>query len=94
MSNIVINDGNLDYNDLEDFKYKVRAFLVDDNNNVLIANYGHVFLLPGGSIDINENAEDAIVRELQEETGMIYQKEELDYLITIDYYSMVKKILQ
>ena len=39
---LIINDDHLMLSD------------IDDNNNILIANYGHVILLPGGSVDENE----------------------------------------
>ena len=77
---IIINDDNLKLEQIQEFNSKVRAFLVDDSGNILIANYGNVFLLPGGSVDQDENIESAIVRELKEETGCDYSIEELLYL--------------
>ena len=60
--------------------------MIDDENNILIANYGNVILLPGGSIDKDEEANDAIIRELKEEVGVEYRVYELTYLNTLDYY--------
>ena len=83
---IKINDDNLNLSEVQEFNSKVRAFLVDSNNNVLIANYGNVILLPGGSIDKDETNEEAIIRELVEETGCNYTAEELEFLNTIEFY--------
>ena len=83
---IVINEDNLQLPEIEEHKTKVRAFLVDSNDNVLVANYGDVFLLPGGSVDEGENLESATIRELHEETGADYSSEDLDYLDVVEYY--------
>ena len=47
----IINEDNLHYNEVNEFSSKVRAILIDDNNQILIANYGNIILLPGGKVD-------------------------------------------
>ena len=84
--NIIINDDNLQLSEVEDFSSKSRAILIDDNNKVLIANYGGVFLFPGGSIDKDENPIGALTRELREETGREYCEDELNYFSCLEYY--------
>jgi len=85
METIIINDTNLQDGDIHKVGNKVRAVLLRDNN-ILISHYGGIVLLPGGSIDKGETKEDAIIRELEEETGIIYNREELEELLTIKYY--------
>ena len=85
MTTIVINDNNLSNNDIHKFCYKVRAILLLDNK-ILVSHYGGVILLPGGSIDKGETVEEAIIRELQEETGIIYDLNQLEQILTIKYY--------
>ena len=84
--NIIINDDNLQLSEVEEFSSKSRTILIDDNNKVLIANYGGVFLFPGGSIDKDENPIEALTRELREETGREYCEEELKYFLCLEYY--------
>jgi len=84
--NIIINEDNLQIKDIEEINIKVRAMLTNDNNELLIANYGGIYLLPGGKVDDNENIIKALIRELNEETGIAYNNEELEYLCTLDYY--------
>ncbi len=82
---MVINDSGLCRSEIQEFNSKVRAFLIE-RNNVLIANYGGVILLPGGSIDQGEDMETALIRELEEEIGIKYIPGELRYLEQVEYY--------
>lgn len=83
---LVINDDNLQINEVQEINTKVRAILVDDNNKILIANYGHVILLPGGKVDEGETVSGAITRELTEELGQNYNSDELEFFRTLNYY--------
>jgi ADP-ribose pyrophosphatase YjhB (NUDIX family) len=85
MNTIVINDNNLNENDVHKYGNKVRAILLS-KDKILVANYGGVVLLPGGSIDIDETIDDAIIRELLEETGYMYDLKELEQVFTIKHY--------
>lgn len=83
---IVINDNNLLDNEIEEFGNKVRAILVDSNNQILVASYFDTLLLPGGKVDNLETNTDAIIRELEEEIGEIYQSSELTPFLKIKFY--------
>jgi 8-oxo-dGTP pyrophosphatase MutT (NUDIX family) len=51
----------------------VGVIVVDDEGKILIgqsAEHNGAFLMPGGSIDEGESAEQAAIRELEEETGL------------------------
>ena len=85
MNTIVINDNNISDDSIHKYGNKVRALLLSDNK-ILVSNYGGVVLFPGGSIDKDETAEVAILRELHEETGIIYDLSQLKKLLTIKYY--------
>jgi len=85
MNSITINEHNLCIYDIRDFSSKVRGILVKDNK-ILVANYGGVYLLPGGSIEKNESKEEAIIRELKEETGINYRDIDLENIFTLVYY--------
>lgn len=84
--NLVINENNLNIEDINEFSSKVRCILLSENNEVLVCNYGGTYLLPGGKIDGNESQIDALIRELHEETGIIYDNDELSFLFELNYY--------
>ena len=69
-------------------KMKARALLINSSNEILIANYGGVFLLPGGSIEKGENPNLAIVREIKEETGIDRKIEDLKPFLKMRYYQI------
>ena len=59
----------------------VDAVVVNDNKILLITRandpWKGFLALPGGFVDIGENPEDAVLRELKEETGIIGKVERL-----------------
>ena len=85
METIIINDTNLHDDEIQKFGNKVRAALLSEDK-ILVSHYGGVDLLPGGSIDKGESAAEAIIRELKEETGIIYDIDSLEELLLLEYY--------
>lgn len=83
---ITINENNLQLKEIDEFQTKVRTILINESQEILIANYGNIILLPGGKIDKNENIIDALKRELLEELGIHYNNNELTYLTTINQF--------
>lgn len=85
MKTIIINDENIN----EKFtkkKLKSRAVLVNSSNEILVANYGGVLLLPGGSIDRKETPDETIHRELKEEIGVDMKTEQLKPFVKVRYF--------
>ena len=85
MKSITINDNKILDKDINKVGNKVRAILVSDDK-ILVSHYGGVMLLPGGSIDKGESENEAIIRELQEETGITYKISELRKVLSLKYY--------
>ena len=85
MKTIIINDENIDEQIIKK-RLKSRAILVNSSNEILVANYGGVLLLPGGSIDGKETPEEAIHRELREEIGVDMQPEQLKPFVKVRYF--------
>ena len=85
MNTVILNEDKLNSSDIEVVSNKARAILLDDHK-LLIANYGGVYLLPGGSIEKGESRDNAIIRELREEVGIDYDINELECILTLNYY--------
>lgn len=87
MRTVIINDRNMQQEPIK-IKLKSRAMLINSANQILIANYGGVFLLPGGSIEEGENPNSAIIRELKEEIGVDFEMEQLEPFAKIKYFQL------
>ena len=60
-------------NDGLKFKFRVSAIFINDKQ-LLVNKYGEEsYCLPGGYVEIGENSEKAIIRELKEETGIDFE---------------------
>lgn len=85
LEKIIINTDNLNDSEIDKYNNKVRAILIKDNK-LLISRYAGITLLPGGKVDKDESLDEAITRELKEETGIIYNENELEKYLEVKYY--------
>lgn len=73
--------------DVEDYKLNIRAAGVIIHNNKILAhrnlNKEH-YCIPGGRVEIGENSEETVKREIQEELGK--QIEITGYVATIENF--------
>ena len=83
--NIVINKHNLKINDDWSTFRKVRA-IIKNNDKYAITEEGGKVIFPGGKCDEDEDFNDAIVRELKEETGIKFDKNSLKNILTLETY--------
>ena len=68
----VINDDNLSINDINKFIKRPRAIIVNSKNEALIgyASMTTHFEFPGGHLEGDETLDQALIREVKEETGI------------------------
>lgn len=72
--------GNAQKRQLENFKFRASAYgVLVENNKVLLKRHPSVdkFELPGGGIGMDEAIPDGLIREFEEETGLIVKVGEL-----------------
>ena len=70
METIVFNDDNMKKESVNETTTKVRAVLINTENEILIANYGGTYLFPGRTLQKGEFIEKTLIRELAEELGI------------------------
>ena len=68
MKEIILNKGKLKDEELTDVLEKARIVLRNDNDELVFARFGRVYMLPGGKIEEGETPVDTVKRELMEET--------------------------
>lgn len=86
METIINNPNKLLLEDINVVTNKVRAIILDCDDNIIVTKYADMFMLPGGKVDNEEILEDALIRELEEELGIKYEINELLSVISYENY--------
>jgi 8-oxo-dGTP diphosphatase len=60
-----------------EWRPSVYAIIVKDGKILLSKQFGDKYDLPGGGLDLGESFEDAVIREVKEETGIAVQNPQL-----------------
>jgi len=82
------NDIKID-NITENFKFRVNGVLVHDNEVLVVKIQKNPFYcLPGGHVKLGEDTQNAVIREIKEETGY---NSHINKLITITENFLEKK---
>lgn len=67
---IITNKNNLTDNDITEVVKRVKVFIVNSSNEILLANSNNEYQFPGGHVEDNEELLDTVNREIKEETGI------------------------
>ena len=87
MLRFINNKNNLKENDITEIVVKVKALLINSNNEILLRLSHNNYQFPGGHIEENENLIDALNREVEEETGIkLKLTNEKYFAISISYF--------
>ena len=70
MRTIIINDKKLLEKDIDYNVIRTKAFIVNDNDEILLVHNNHTYQFPGGHLELGESLIDSIRRELKEELGI------------------------
>ena len=70
MKQIFINEDNLLEEELEGTVIRVKAMLINSNNEILLAHNNGTYQYPGGHKEDDEGMEETLIREVKEETGI------------------------
>lgn len=63
----VYNPTELLYEEIDEEKRKARLLICNSNDEILVAHYNGIYMLPGGSLEENERFDKAIKKALRRE---------------------------
>ncbi len=84
---IITNDYNLKDEDMTEVVKRVKVFIINSNNEILLGYSHNEYQCPGGHVEENEDLVSAINREVKEETGIELNLEEANpFACALGYY--------
>ena len=86
MKEIILNKTRLKEEELTDVLEKSRIVLRNDNDELVFARFGRVYMLPGGKIEEGETPVDAVKREVMEETNINILLDDTEPLVKVKHY--------
>jgi len=87
MKEIITNDYNLKEEDMTEVVKRVKLFIINSNNEILLGYSHNEYQCPGGHVEDNEDLVSTINREIKEETGIeLNIKEAEPFACTLGYY--------
>lgn len=88
MKTITINYDNLTENDITERVYRARGIILNSNNEILLGYCQGTYQFPGGFLEEGETLKDGLKREIQEETGIELDDDEIgDLFYSYKYYN-------
>ena len=69
MKQIIYNEENLKDEEVDRIVYKVRGIVINPNGQIMLCRNAGIYLLPGGSVEPNEDLLEGLKREISEEGG-------------------------
>lgn len=86
MRKLIINKDNLKEDEVKEVVTRVKAIMINDKNELLLAYCDDDYQFPGGHLKTGEDVFDGLVREIKEETGIESEKEDYHpFMITKHY---------
>ena len=86
MKRIFINNDNLNKSDLDYEVIRVKGVIINEKDEILIAHNNDTFQFIGGHLQENEDMEEALLREILEETGILMDDITGPFMLIEAYY--------
>ena len=78
MKTLIKNNFIIPESEITDVVTRVKALIINSNNEILLGYSHNIYQFPGGHVEKNEKLEDCIYREIKEETGIVLKRVHLD----------------
>ena len=85
MKEILHNDNNLKESDINKLVCRAKVLIINSNDEILLAYSDNNYQFPGGHLEENETFDECVVRELEEETGIVLPFENRNPFLSITY---------
>lgn len=87
MKIVVHNDDNLKENDINERIYRARGVIINSRDEILLGYCKGTYQFLSGYLEEEETIEECLKREVQEETGLVINSNNLKPFYAIKYYS-------
>ena len=87
MKEIIYNYDLLDDKDINNEVARVKALIINSNNEILFGYADKTYQFIGGHLENGETLEDCLSREIKEESGIEIKFDNLNPFLKIKYYS-------
>lgn len=83
---MLVNENDLKAEEINSWTHKVRAIIFNKNGLLYITDMNNSFNLPGGRVESKEDENSALLRELQEELGVLLKEDDIEYIDTLTFW--------
>ena len=88
MKTLIYNEDGISENEIDETVTRVKLFIINEKNEIIIALSNGGIQLPGGHVEKDETMAETIIREVLEETGIqVKEHEILPPFLEIKYYT-------
>ncbi len=87
MKEILYNDDKLSALEIDEVVIRVKALLINSKQEIMLGYANKTYQFLGGHLEVDETLEECLIREVQEESGIILDQECLQPLLKTVYYT-------
>ena len=87
MKKIIINTDGLKENEIEETATRAKALMINSKNEILLGYGFKIYQFIGGHVLDDESITEALLREIEEETGITIEENDLKPFMKITHYN-------